>query len=226
MEAIKPHALRDASYLVEGDAARALGRTRQAAAFDVLVDLLDRPSWYDVVRAGAIDGLAILRDERAVPLLGTSIRYGHPTRVRRASAIALPKIAGDRKTRETLENLLEDPDPIFRIDVVRALGDLADGKARPALRERLDTDNDPRVRRHIREALRDLNEPKRAAEPLREELDKLQDEHRDLKSRLAKLEAQVVSSAPRPPRGRGERAKTDEPKREPKPRGRKKRKKG
>ncbi|HEY4015486.1 MAG TPA: M1 family aminopeptidase [Polyangiaceae bacterium] len=226
MEAIKPHALRDASYLVEGDAARALGRTRQAAAFDVLVDLLDRPSWYDVVRAGAIDGLATLRDERAVPLLGTSIRYGHPTRVRRASAIALPKIAGDRKTRETLENLLEDPDPIFRIDVVRALGDLADGKARPALRERLDTDNDPRVRRHIREALRDLNEPKRAAEPLREELDKLQDEHRDLKSRLAKLEAQVVSSAPRPPRGRGERAKTDEPKREPKPRGRKKRKKG
>ena len=64
MEALKPRALRDESYLVEAEAARALGRTRQAAAFDVLVDLLERPSWADVVRAGAIDGLAALRDER------------------------------------------------------------------------------------------------------------------------------------------------------------------
>ena len=27
-----------------------------------LVDLLERPSWFDVVRAGAIDGLAALRE--------------------------------------------------------------------------------------------------------------------------------------------------------------------
>ncbi len=198
LEAIKPHALRDDSYLVEGEAARALGRTRQTGAFEVLVDMLERASWFDVVRAGAIDGLATLRDERAVPLLSAGVRYGHPTRVRRASAIALPKIAGDRKTRETLEQLLEDSDPLLRIDAVRALGDLADPKARSALRERLDTDTDARVRRHIREAIRDLAEPKRATEPLRDELDKLQDEHRELKARLVKLEAQIGGTAGEP----------------------------
>jgi aminopeptidase N len=189
MEAIKPVALRDDSYLVESEAARALGRTRQVAAFDVLVDLLERPSWFDVVRAGAIDGLAALRDDRAVPHLTSRVRYGHPPRARRAATMAIPKLASDRKAREAIEQLLEDGDPLLRIDAVRALGELGDAKARPALRDRLETDLDARVRRRIREVMRDLGEPRRASDQLREELDKLQTEHAELKARLAKLEA-------------------------------------
>jgi aminopeptidase N len=197
MEALKPYALRDESYLVEAEAARALGRTRQPAALDVLVDLLERPSWFDVVRAGAIDGLAALRDDRALPHLNARVRYGQPQRARRAAILSLPKLASDRKTRETLELLLEDPDPILRIDVARALGEMADSKARPALRERLEVDLDARVRRRIRETLRDLTEPRRAPDGLREELEKLQGEHSDLKERLAKLEARLGNSAGR-----------------------------
>jgi aminopeptidase N len=189
MEAIKPYALRDDSYLVESEAARALGRTRQVAAFDTLVDLLERPSWFDVVRAGAIDGLAALRDDRAVPHLSARTRYGHPPRARRAAVVALPKLASDRKTREAIEQLLDDPDPLLRIDAVRALGDLGDAKARAALRDRIESDLDARVRRRIREVMRDLAEPKRATEQLRDELEKLQSEHLELKTRLAKLEA-------------------------------------
>jgi aminopeptidase N len=195
MEAIRPHALRDDSYLVESEAARALGHTRQVAAFDLLLDLLDRPSWFDVVRAGAIDGLASLRDDRAVPHLSASVRYGHPPRVRRAAAMALPKLASDRKSRETLEQLLDDVDPLLRIDAVRALGELGDAKVRPALRDRLDTDTDPRVRRRIREVMRDLAEPRRATEPLRDELEKLQGEHGELKARMAKLEANFAGES-------------------------------
>jgi aminopeptidase N len=204
MDLIKPHALRDESYLVEAEAAKALGKTRQPAALDALVDLLERPSWFEVVRAGAIDGLAALRDDRALPHLLARVRYGHPQRARRAAILALPKLASDRRTRETLELLLDDNDPILRIDVVRALGEMGDTKARPALRERLEVDLDARVRRRIREILRDLNEPRRAADALRDDLEKLQTEHADLKVRLAKLEVRVTGSgvddAPSPSR--------------------------
>jgi aminopeptidase N len=199
MEAVKPHALRDESFLVESESARALGRTKQPAAFDTLVDLLERPSWFDVVRAGAIDGLAALRDDRALSHLGARVRYGHSPRARRAAILALPKIASDRKTREILEGLLEDSDPIVRIDVVRALGELGDAKARPALRERLEVDLDARVRRRIREVLRDLTEPRRGADQVREELDKLQVEHAELKSRLAKIEARITAEPAKAP---------------------------
>ena len=99
------------------------------------------------------------------------------------------KKRGDRKTREALEQLLEDGDPVLRIDAVRALGELGDTKARGALRDRLETDLDARVRRRIREVVRDLGEPKRPADSLREDLDRLQGEHQELKTRLAKLEA-------------------------------------
>jgi aminopeptidase N len=204
MDLIKPHALRDESYLVEAEAAKALGKTRQPAALDALVDLLERPSWFEVVRAGAIDGLAALRDDRALPHLLARVRYGHPQRARRAAILALPKLASDRRTRETLELRLDDNDPILRIDVVRALGEMGDTKARPALRERLEVDLDARVRRRIREILRDLNEPRRAADALRDDLEKLQTEHADLKVRLAKLEVRVTGSgvddAPSPSR--------------------------
>jgi aminopeptidase N len=200
-EAIRPLVLRDASYLVEGEAARALGRTRQASAYDILVEVLGRPSWFEVVRAGAIDGLAALRDERAAAHLSERARYGNPPRARRAAVLGLPKVATDARVRESLEQLLDDVDPMLRLDVARALGDLGDAKSRGPLRERLDVDLDPRVKRRIRETLRDLGEPKRPHDTLRDELDRLQGEHADLKSRLAKLEARLdVESNGRPDR--------------------------
>jgi aminopeptidase N len=207
LDAIRPYALRDDSYLVEAEAARALGRTRQPSAFDTLVELLDRPSWFDVVRAGAIDGLAALRDERAVPHMAARVRYGHPPRARRAAIMSLPKLTGDKRTRETLELLLDDGDPLLRVDVVRALGELGDAKARPSLRDRLEVDLDPRVRRRIREVLRELAEPKRVNEQLRDELERLEGDHAELRSRLAKLEARIDHGGADVGRGRSPKSK-------------------
>ncbi|WP_437576472.1 M1 family aminopeptidase [Sorangium sp. So ce887] len=183
-------ALRDASYLVQAEAARALGATRQSAGFDTLIDLLDRPSWGEVIRCGVIDGLANLRDERAVPHLTARTRYGIPTRGRRAAILALPKLSTDRRTRELLEELLDQPDPYLRVDVARALGDLADGRSRGALQRQLDRDLDGRVRRRIREVLRDLGGAgKRELDRLRDELEALRRDNAEIRARLGKLEA-------------------------------------
>jgi aminopeptidase N len=188
-EALKPKALRDESYLVEAEAARALGKTRQTAAFEVLLDMLGRPSWADVVASGVIDGLASLRDDRALPHLFSRTRYGHPTRIRRAAALAIPKLATDRRAREHLEDLLDDDDPILRMDVVRALVDLGDGRSRGPLRTRGEIDLDARVRRRIREAVRDLGGERRHNDELKEALERLENEQKDLRARLGRLEA-------------------------------------
>jgi aminopeptidase N len=187
---LKKMALRDESYLVEAEAARALGSTRQASAFETLVEILDRPSWADVIRSGAIDGLAALRDERAVPHVMTRTRYGVHARGRRSAILALPKLATDRRAREALEDLLDASDPYLRVDVVRAIGELGDAKSRAALHRQLDRELDGRVRRRIREVLRDLGGTgKRETDRLRDELEELRKEHTELKSRLGKLEA-------------------------------------
>ena len=194
VEALKPRALRDESYLVEAEAARALGKTRQSSAYEVLIDVMDRPSWADVIAAGSIDGLAALRDDRALPHLYARTRYGHPSRVRRAAALAIPKLSTDRRAREHLEELLDDSDPILRIDVVRALSDLGDARSRSALRTRSEVDLDPRVRRRIREVVRDLGGERKQTDQLKEDVEKLQTEHLDLRSRLSRLEARLKES--------------------------------
>jgi len=194
--ALEPLALSDPSYLVQAAAARAIGATRQPLAFDLLVTLLDRASWADVVRSGALDGLAVLRDERAVPHLLAKIRYGVPQRARRAAIFALAQLSQDRKSRESLEDQLDAEDPYVLFDVVRALGEIADVRSRAPLSRLLDTDLEGRVRRKVREVLRDLvGPPRRDAAVLRDDLESLRKEHAEVISRLGKMEARLSGEA-------------------------------
>jgi aminopeptidase N len=158
-----------------------------------------------VGRAGAIDGLAALRDEGALPEVLAHTRYGLPTRGRRAAIAALPQLSEGRKVREHLEELLEDKDPHLKIDVVAALQNLGDPKARGALHRAKEHELDGRVVRRLREALRDMGdghghvgaERKR----LNDELENVRLELSELKARLSKIE--VGKSKPnRPPKGR------------------------
>jgi len=210
-EALKPIALSDESYLVQADAARALGNTRQTSMFDTLVEVLDRKSWADVVRSGAADGLANLRDERAVPHLTARTTYGHESPGRRASMLALARLDTSRKTRELLEDRLDDNDVFVRITAIRGLETLADVKARGALQARLGKDDAATVRRRIKEALRDLTAGRDAeVKRLRDELDKVRDESHEVKQRLAKLEARLGEKTP-PEKPEPEPPKTRKP---------------
>ena len=182
----------DESYLVAASACRALGGTRQKEAFEILAQTIDAPSWADVVRSATVAGLAKLKDERGVDLIRERTRYGHSNRGRRAAVSALAELAPTRKTREFLEDLLEDADPYLRVNVVEALGDIGDAKARPALRRQLARDLDGRVRRRIRETLRDLGpRGKRDLRRLRDEMDLLRREHGELKARMSRLEGRL-----------------------------------
>jgi aminopeptidase N len=197
--ALQPFALSDPSYLVEAEAARALGSTRQRAAFETLVDIIDRPSWADVIRSGALDGLAALRDERGVSHVLARTRYGVNARGRRAAIMALPKLGNDRKNREALEDLLDDRDPLVRLDVVRALGEFGDPKSRTALSKQLEREQDGRVHRRIRESLQEpLGGAKEEQQRMRDEFETLKNEHAELRAVVARLEAKLAGKPGKP----------------------------
>ncbi|HEY2510950.1 MAG TPA: M1 family aminopeptidase [Polyangiaceae bacterium] len=225
--ALRPRALSDPSYLVEAEAARSLGKTKRATAYEVLVEVAARPSWADVVAVGAIDGLAALRDDRATPNFLSWTKYGRPTRMRRAAILGLPKIDDGRKAREALEDLLDDSDPHLRIDVARALAEIGDTKARPALRARLEIDLDARVRRRLRETLRDLGgESKKVSDQLKDDFEKLQNEHATLRARVAQLEARASGEPKTKDGDAGQAAKAESTRGEPAKKDGKKKKKG
>jgi aminopeptidase N len=198
--------------LVTADAARSLGRTRQPGALDTLKSIVDHPSWADVIRAGALDGMAALRDEAALETVVKRTRYGTPTRGRRAAVHALATLGDGRKTREQLEDLLDDTDPHFKIDVVSALTTLGDAKSRGAMRRALELELDGRVSRRLREALRDMTEGNgQEKKRVSEELESLKDELLELKTRLAKVEGRKTES----PKEKVEKPKAEKP--EPRP---------
>ncbi|HLV64613.1 MAG TPA: M1 family aminopeptidase [Polyangiaceae bacterium] len=204
--AVRRLAERDASYLVEAEAARALGKTREQAARPLLRKILERDSWGEVIRMGALDGLAALRDEQDLPVVLEHTRYGHPTRARRSAIAALAEVGEGRKVRRELEALLEDRDPHLRIDVINALVKFGDPRCRPALRRTLERELDGRVKRRIREALRELGDAQSERKRLADDLEAVRNELGELKARLARLEAKR-STEERPRAGTAERHK-------------------
>jgi aminopeptidase N len=192
LRALRSVAARDASYLVEAEACRSAGRTRQSGALTVLQSSLRRKSWADVVRVGALDGLSQLNDDRAVGPVRQRTLYGVGDRERRAAIAALSRLSNDRKVRQHLEDLLEDSDAHVRQDVASALQTIGDVRAVPALRRQLEREQDGRAARQIREALRNMDaSDARLRLELRDELEAMRGEIGELRTRLGKIEASL-----------------------------------
>jgi aminopeptidase N len=191
--ALSARAKRDPSYLVEAEAARALGKTREPGVKATLLGQLGKRSWADVKMGGVIEGLAALRDEAPLDKLIEHTEYGVPTRARRAAIRALPNVSDAPSVRQHLEDLLDDGAPHVRTDVVLALSSLGNPKSKGALRRRLGKETDGRVTRQIREALRDIGGASGEQRRQADEIETLRRELGDLKTRIAKLEPQKSS---------------------------------
>ncbi|HEX9103006.1 MAG TPA: M1 family aminopeptidase [Polyangia bacterium] len=196
-DAVEPTLARDPSYFVEAESAMSLAKTRSPRAFDKLVAAMTRPSYLDVIQSMCLSGLAELRDERGIDIALEAARYGKPVIGRRAAIAVLGALGAElaphkRRVRETLEELLEDRDFRARIAAVEALRVLGDPDAIGGLKRAEAKDLDGRVRRRAREVARKLAEGSAQEEQvksLRDAVEKLQDENRELKERVMKLEA-------------------------------------
>lgn len=192
----------DASYFVEGESGLVLARTRAATAFDSLQELLHRPSWNDTIAASALSAFAELRDARAVAIVTEWARYGRHPAARRAAVATLGSLGADlpderRGILEALTEYLDDPDFRVRYATVDALGHIGDRRAIGALLRCERRDLDGRVRRRAKEAVRAIDAA--ASQPealgqLREAVERLEKENRELKDRVLKLETKSEPS--------------------------------
>jgi aminopeptidase N len=198
----------DPSVFVEAEAALALGRTRSPLALEILPTLFGKPSFQDVLRTRAIEGLGFSGDERALGVIKGAWR-AHGAGVflaRRAVVVAAAELSAGtsfaRAGRDLVEDCLRDPDFRVRGEAATALGRIALPEAIPAIERTLAAELDGRARRRMKDAIRTLRDgtrPTEQAQKLREELDRLRAEQARLRERLEKLEARSNGGPPSAP---------------------------
>lgn len=199
----------DPSYYVEAAACRAIGaissatleeKPKEEKVLKLLKSVLEeKAGWNEVVRSGAVGGLAELKtSEAALNLLLEYTKLGVPQILRLAAIRALGKISVGQlpvnleRILDRLAELAKETFFLTQIAVVTALGQMETPKAVGILQSLAAQTPDGRVRRYAEEETTKVQKnigPEKTLRQLREELDQLKQQNQGLKSRLENLEA-------------------------------------
>lgn len=202
----------DPSYYVEAAACRAMGsiaaanldeKPKEEKVIKLLQSVLtEKAGWNEVVRSGAVGGLAELKtSEAALNLLLEYTQPGVPQPLRLATIRALGKISVGQspvnleRILDRLAELAKETFFLTQVAVVLSLGQMETPKALGILRSLADQTADGRVRRYAEEEIPKVQKnvgTDNALRQLREELDKLKQQNQELKSRLEDLEAKSM----------------------------------
>jgi aminopeptidase N len=192
----------DPSYRVEAEAIESYAKLQPADATRFLPTLLDRPSHQEQIRSAALSGLGLQPDPAGLETLVEWSRCGKPRECRQAAVRGLADLAKNaslpdaatQRIVDTLDDYLTEEPRRFQQSAISALRDLGHdaSPALPALRAVAANDPSDRIRRAAKDAVEKIT----AAAPeqiqvkeLRDDLEKLRDENKDLRKRLEKLEA-------------------------------------
>jgi aminopeptidase N len=199
----------DPSYNVEAAACRTIGaiaaahleeKPHEEKVIKLLKSVLEeRAGWNEVIRSGAISGLAEFKtSETALNLLLEYTKIGVSQPLRLSTTRALGKISvGQTPTNveRILDRLAEIAKEAFfltQVAVVTALGQMETPKAIGILQSLASQTTDGRVRRYAEEEIIKVQKnigPEKTLRQLREELNQLKQQNQELKSRLENLEA-------------------------------------
>ncbi|TVP57481.1 MAG: DUF3458 domain-containing protein [Nodularia sp. (in: Bacteria)] len=199
----------DPSYYVEAAASRAVGsiaavnladKPKEEKVIKLLQSVLEsKAGWNEVVRSGAVGGLAELKtSEAALNLLLEYTKLGVPQPLRLATIRALGKISVGQspvnleRILEKLAELAKETFFLTQVAVVMSLGQMETRKAMRILRSLADQTADGRVRRYAEEQIAKVQKnvgTDNALRQMREELDQIKQQNQELKSRLSGLEA-------------------------------------
>jgi len=184
-----------ASYFVRAAALAALGKTRDARAFDVLAAAVKKTTWNGTVEAGAVLGLAELADARAMAAIVDASRPERSEGLRRAATTALGRLGAlveEERTRvvDELEERLGDPSFMVTLDAIIASESLSDVRLLPSLDRLAQQAVDGRMRRDATEAairIRQAAKIPAQVKGLREDIDELREDQRRLQEKIEAL---------------------------------------
>ncbi|MEH2245795.1 M1 family metallopeptidase [Nostoc sp.] len=199
----------DPSYYVEATASRVIGaiasanleeKPKEDKALKLLKSVLEeKAGWNEVVRSGAIVGLAEFKtSEAALNLLLEYTKLGIPQPLRLATIRALGKISVGQspvnleRILEKLTELAKETFFLTQVAVAAALGQMETPKAVRILRSLAEQTADGRVRRYAEEEISKVQKnigSEKTLRQLREDFDQLKQQNQELRSRLENLEA-------------------------------------
>lgn len=199
----------DESYYVEAAACRTIAAIAAAnledkSHEDKVIKLLksvleERAGWNEVVRSGAIAGLAEFKtSEVALNIILEYTKIGIPQPLRLSAIRALGKIstgqipANIERILDRLAEIARETFFLTQVAVLTALGQMETPKAIGILQSLANQTADGRVRRYAEEEVAKVQNnigTDKTLRQLREELDQLKQQNQELKSRLENLEA-------------------------------------
>ena len=199
----------DPSYYVEAAATRVIGaiasanleeKSKEDKVLKLLKSVLEeKAGWNEVVRSGAVAGLAELKtSEAALNLLLEYTKLGVPQPLRLAAIRALGNISVGQtalnleRILERLTELAKETFFLNQVAVAASLGQMETPKAAGILRSLAEQTADGRVRRYAEEEISRVQKnigSEKTLRQLREEFDQLKQQNQELRSRLENLEA-------------------------------------
>jgi aminopeptidase N len=201
----------DASYYVEAETVRALGRAKTPKAQQFVATYLRRNSHAEVIRTGAYDALAELAQEKTLRIVEEGIRYGAPALARGAAIRAAGELARRHlPLRPPVLDLLrgvaehrDRPAATFRAKMasLRAMESIGDLDAMPILNRVAEREVDGRIVRlakNVRTALREGAAKPAEMTSLRTDVDTVVKENKALRDRLDALDQKRPSHAKKP----------------------------
>jgi aminopeptidase N len=199
----------DESYYVEAAACRVVGaiaagtaeeKPKEEKVLKLLRSVMsEKGGWNEVVRSGAIGGLAEFKtSEAALDIILEYTKQGVPQPLRLSAIRALGKIsvgqnpANLERILERLAELARDTFFLTQVAVVIALGQMETPKAIGILHCLASQTPDGRVRRYADEEIVRVQKnigSDHAVKQLRDELEQIKQQNQELRSRLENLEA-------------------------------------
>lgn len=152
------------SQFVRAESLQSLGKTKSEKAFDVLKAALNVSSWNDIIRVGALSGLAASEDKRALEILVAYAGPGYSMQARPAAikglgvlAKAKPKLALC-PLHQVVETLGIDQYTL-NLAAVTALGESRKRASLPQLKFLAENAKDARIRHSAVQAIEEIVHP-------------------------------------------------------------------